>query len=750
MEKKQNGKNNLYEQISDEEMIEENKVSNPEEIKKCNSIKEEILTKNIETVSSINNISKCLLTSSKEKVSSKKFDSTKTKLKKVNLDFNDSNQKKTSNSTTKKTIFTKLSEQMYNNIFKNKDFQNIYDYESFTNESLLQKFNQVEKKSLQNNEQNRKTIKDFIIRNEKKKNEKSKIISPQVNKNKKTENNKKINLDEFLTKQNKFTEKKKQTIETMSKKIENEISKNMREKPLINSKSNQIIYEKNNTNRKNKKDIHLKLYEEYSEKKKHRTIQSDDIDESKDKKLPKKNNDIYKKLYEASKERSQSQREIERKQLNQVSKSFIVNQNSNEILAQKFLKKYETEITINFNKKADDNFNLNFSEFLLLLNKIGFTVKNYSSLKNDENNIEKEFQLSKEAWMIINEKKVFDDNENISSHKLLIFFLCVLGLYNLNILKKHFLFIDKKNRFIEPKLIKQIPNSFRLFVNNEINSFLKKEKLNRTSLSFIENIENTYTFKPKINEKIYKSKSFVNHLNESHISVVTGYDEYRKEREKSIENKKRKILENELKECTFFPNNKIFHRSKSVSISVSERLYSKNNKNEKSKNKDSKENIIVNDFTPITTSFDSKIFNNDLIQTDSDVIKRCELLSKMRKEKKLTEFLLSKGYCPNKTEVNEKILREMNESCPKDFVFDNENKNFKNTFSKFSKDKKRKKKLTKFVFEMNIDNQKKKLIIHQNDNIDLKVKQFCNENNLDFQSKSKIISAIKEKFSFIN
>ena len=749
MKKKQNGKNNLYEQIRDEENKEENKVSNVEDIKKCKTKKEEILTNNIETVSSINNINKSLLTSSKEKVSSKKFDSAKTKLKKVNLDFNNSNHKNTSNSNTKKTIFTKLSEQMYNNILKNKDFQNIYDYESFTNESLLQKFNQVEKKSHQINEQNRKTIKDFIIRNEKKKTDKSKIVSPQTNKNKKIESNKKINLDEFLTKQNKFTEKRRQTIEIMSKKIENERYKNMREKPLINSKSNQIIYAKKNTSEK-KKDIHSKLYEEYSEKKKHRTIQSDDIDESKEKKLPKKNNDIYKKLYENSKERSLSQRENERKLLNQVSKSFVVNRNSNEILAQKFLKKYESEITINFNKKADDNFNLNFSEFLLLLNKIGFIIKNYSSLNNYENNIEKEFQLSKEAWMIITGKNIFDDNENISSHKFLIFFLCVLGLYDLNIIKKNFFFIEKKNRFIEPKLIKEIPNTFRLFVNNEINSFLKKEKLNRSSISFIENIENTYTFKPKINEKIYKSKSFVNHLNESHISVVTGYDEYRKEREKSIENKKRKILENELKECTFFPNNKIFHRSKSVSISVSERLYSKNNKKEKSKNKDSKENIIVNDFTPITTSFDSKIFNNDLIQTDSDVIKRCELLSKMRKEKKLTEFLLSKGYCPNKTEVNEKILREMNESCPKDFVFDNENKNFKNTFSKFSKDKKRKKKLTKFVFEMNIDNQKKKLIIHQNDNIDLKVKQFCNENNLDFQSKSKIISAIKEKFSFIN
>ena len=76
-------------------------------------------------------------------------------------------------------------------------------------------------------------------------------------------------------------------------------------------------------------------------------------------------------------------------------------------------------------------------------------------------------------------------------------------------------------------------------------------------------------------------------------------------------------------------------------MSVSERLYSKKNNNEKPKKKDSKDKNIVNDFTPMTTSFDSKIFNNDLIQTDSDVIRRCELLSKMRKEKKLTEFLLS-------------------------------------------------------------------------------------------------------------
>ena len=112
---------------------------------------------------------------------------------------------------------------MYNNIFKNKDFQNIYDYESFTNESLLQKFNQVEKKSLQNNEQNRKTIKDFIIRNEKKKNEKSKIISTQVNKNKKTENNKKINLYIIIKKYyllyiNKFYSNIKKCLEKRKKK----------------------------------------------------------------------------------------------------------------------------------------------------------------------------------------------------------------------------------------------------------------------------------------------------------------------------------------------------------------------------------------------------------------------------------------------------------------------------------------------------------------------------------------------------
>ena len=40
--------------------------------------------------------------------------------------------------------------------------------------------------------------------------------------------------------------------------------------------------------KKKQKDIHSKLYEEYSEKKKHRTIQSDDIDESKEKNYQKK------------------------------------------------------------------------------------------------------------------------------------------------------------------------------------------------------------------------------------------------------------------------------------------------------------------------------------------------------------------------------------------------------------------------------------------------------------------------------
>ena len=48
---------------------------------------------------------------------------------------------------------------MYNNIFKNKDFQNIYDYESFTNENFLTNYsNKFDAK-------NKKLRKDFLSRN---------------------------------------------------------------------------------------------------------------------------------------------------------------------------------------------------------------------------------------------------------------------------------------------------------------------------------------------------------------------------------------------------------------------------------------------------------------------------------------------------------------------------------------------------------------------------------------------------------
>ena len=737
--------NKLNRQITKEEKKVDIKSTKQSNIKISKTYKDETISSNIETKGSINSLSKCLLSSSKEKLNPKKFDNTKTKiLRKTNLNFsnNNNNENNLSNSNTKKTIFTKLTEQMFDNLLKNNG-SNIYDYESFTNESLLQKFSKVEKE-----EKNKKLIKDFIERNEKqkekKKTNKDKVSSPNQKTNEK--NKKKVNLKEFFSNQNKFTEKKKENIEIISKKLESEEIKKFRDKPLINSKSNKIIYSKKSN--EIKKDIHIKLYEDFTERKKNKTIQSEENhSKSKEKIFPKNLSTIYNKLYEDSKERSKSQRENEKKNLNQISKSFIVNYNSNEILAQKFLKKYETEITILFNKKAEDDFNINFSEFLLLLNKIGFTIKNYSNTENNENNLEKEFQLSKEAWIIITEKNIFDENEIISSHKFIIFFLYVLNLYDINILKKNFSFINNNNKnFIEEKkLKKELPNKFRLFVNNELNIFLKKEKLNRTSLSFIEDLENTYTFKPKINDS-FQSKSFISNLNESHISVVKGYNEYRIEREKSLEIKKKTLLDKELKECSFFPNNKILQRSKSLSNSVSQRLYSRKKK-DKIKEKELNDNNIINNFTPIKNNFSYKIFKNDLIQTDDDVIRRCEQLQKIRNEKKITQYLLSKGYSCNNTENlnNKNILKKANQSF-KNFVFDNEiNNNFKNTFNKFS-DSKKKRKNIKYVFEVNVDNKKKKIIINKGDDLDKKVEKFCLDNDLDIHSKPKIIYAIKERF----
>ena len=423
--------------IEDEEIIDydnesDNNSDNEKEIKEKNNIVQTLKTEkdtlptNYDTNNSVKNKTKSQKIFNSK---SKKKEIGKGKIVKKNLNENfrpSSNSPKTRN--TQKSVFTRLSEQMFEKLLKNKGTENVYNYESFTNENFLTNYsNKFDAK-------NKKLRKDFLSRNVKEV-ERKKLLNnnnmTNTNKNhtstepKKKEFMNKTQLDSFLEKQKNYNDKRKQDIESLKKKIETERTSKIRNIPLTNSNSNKIILLKS-TNYNSNKDTFTRLYNGYIKNEQKNIVNTKPRSPSNNQQQISK---IFNKLYDDSK-KYKSKLEEKRKIIYKNENKIIINSNSNDMIGQQLLKKYESEINNFFNKKAEDNFKLNFNEYLLLLNKIGFTIKDYSNLSNFSNDIEKELLLSKEGWKIITESKQFEQEKNIDSHKFLLFLLSILRLYN--------------------------------------------------------------------------------------------------------------------------------------------------------------------------------------------------------------------------------------------------------------------------------------------------------------------------------
>ena len=745
--------------VEDDDIIDydnesDNNSDNEKEIKEKNNIVQTLKTEkdtlptNYDTNNSIKNKTKSQKIFNSK---SKKKEIGKGKIVKKNLNekFRPSSNSPNTR-TTQKSVFTRLSEQMFEKLLKNKGMENVYNYESFTNENFLTNYsNKFDAK-------NKKLRKDFLSRNVKEV-ERKKLLNnnnmTNTNKNhtstepKKKEFMNKTQLDSFLEKQKNYNDKRKQDIESLKKKIETERTSKIRNIPLTNSNSNKIILLKS-TNYNSNKDTFTRLYNGYIKNEQKNIVNTKPRSPSNNQQQISK---IFNKLYDDSK-KYKSKLEEKRKIIYKNENKIIINSNSNDMIGQQLLKKYESEINNFFNKKAEDNFKLNFNEYLLLLNKIGFTIKDYSNLSNFSNDIEKELLLSKEGWKIITESKQFEQEKNIDSHKFLLFLLSILRLYNgdnqIHFMKKNFQFI-KNDIEIKPKITDKIKIDFRLFSDNFINSLTKREKISRSTMSIIENKEKDLTFKPKLNHH-----SFYENNSEKHTSIVKNYDLFRQKREKYLENERKKEEKEEMKECTFFPNNQNLQKNRSVSGGFSERLYMKRKKNNEN-TQSMKENEEVNNniFSPNLTPYNSKMFVNNPLINDKSLNKKYEELENNRKQKKITKYLVSKGISNSINNRNEdELLREIeiNEDSTRSFKFDNEFGSYKNTFNKFEKknlgdNQKRK---VRYIFEINIDNKQKKLILHKSDNMETEVEKFCYENDLEPESKYKIIEAIKEKFNF--
>ena len=658
-------------------------------------------------------------------------------------------------SSHQKSIFTKLSEIMFDNLIKENDNnRNYYNYESLTNEHYLLNY------SKKFNKENNEKIKDFIERSKnyenylkKKKDDNIKFMKLEK-KNKSSSRIKSFRtIDEFLNDQKQFEENKNNTIERLKNKQEEKTNLLIRDKPLINSNSNKILQKSRNG--KYEQNIYLKLYGESTYRKQSEHLRRNQTESSNRKMNNKDISNLCQKLFLDSIKRENNKKEAVKNNFKEITKqNKITSKYSNELLSNKFLNIYKKEISNIFNKNIEDDFEINFNQFVHLLYNIGFITKNYSINDIIDENIEKEYKLLKKAWKVLIRNKEFDINDNINSHKLIIFLLSTLGIYNGNnndSLLKKYSFIDIEKYKIIPKLAKQIKTFFREFTDNLINHFFEKEE-NPELILYKEKKNRDYTFQPKTNNKSPYNKNLDN---KGRLSIEKEYNIYRLKREKNLQNEREKNLKKEIEECSFFPNQKYHKPSQTISNDVSQRLYNKKPKNY-NKEKENNENNFDDDentFYPCLTTYNSKIFEVDPLKNDKSLKQRYNEYEQSRKDKKIKHFLKNKGNKPHKKkEDRENLIKEITDNeIYKTFRFDNEIGNYKNTFDKFNNDlngngNDKKNNRVRYVFEINIDNKVKRLILHKGDNAEKQVEKFCYENDLEPDSKGQILDAIKDKF----
>ena len=481
-----------------------------------------------------------------------------------NLNPNDENI--VSNYNDEKTIFSKIAEDLYiNNLENLKQKNSILDfskakadnYNKLTTENYL--FTCADRE----NSKNGKIINDFIKR--KLKEEKIKKIGINLEKkgnnseidvyksfsgdHKKLKANKKIRSPEkFCDDQKIFEKKHKNYINNLIKMHNDAIEQTLKDRPSINKQSEKLA----KMNKNNKKDVYLKLYEDFNKKKscgeenyRNKLLFENNLNSS-NKKL---DFDIIlensERLY---KEHEKKKININEKELNKLkdiknlSQISLVDKKSNNIISKKLINIYKNELSSIFNKNISDNFEMNFMNYLLFINKLGLIDKNFNnnltkninikdktinhlensyfrysnesiesnlilnsrnySIRNvkiqnmkqysNNNKITKslgkkiyktdmQLKLVKDSWKIITKNKIFNDEFIALSHNVLLFFLCLCGIYKGEIndfyFKKEFSFLlDDKSNLIVANLAKQIYRIFSPFRNSLINNMNEKFK----------------------------------------------------------------------------------------------------------------------------------------------------------------------------------------------------------------------------------------------------------------------------------
>ena len=472
------------------------------------------------------------------------------------------------------------------------------------------------------------------------------------------------------------------------------INSNIRDRPQLNEKTKKII----NKSVRDKIDIHQRLYKDFNEKRKRDEQKEKEkkyLFRNKEKKMSqKKIDENSNRLFNEYKYKRNRNDEIKYKRLKEIKNltSNSVSKNSNDIIFKKLIQKLINSINNLFGKKIEDDFELNYNEFLKLLYDISFLSKNYSELINKSNNStlnkkiklinfdsEMEYKLSKDAWKLITNKKEFNNNDLGYSKRIFLFILSSFGLYNdrecenKNIKKELQKLKIELNSFDE-NLSSKIYKNFHFFRNNAINSLLFREA-KRKNVQMINEIDSDKL--EKNTKKIFKNsnsndKAKFNNNNNNNIELKT-----KKKGQKNVTFKMQDKI------YTFIPSLAQYNETskKNENSKNSLNLSTTHIKSENKDNKNNKNNLVNNSFN--SNNYLRKMFLNNPLEKDNDIQKKIDGLKEARNQKIIDKMIKEKGIrinvIDNKSDNNINYYNER-------FVHTDEPlNNFKNTFKKYEK-----------------------------------------------------------------
>ena len=422
-----------------------------------------------------------------------------------------------------KTIFSKITEDLYldnkiylkpKKIYFDISKANEDNYNKLTIENYL--FTCADKENSKNN----KIINNFLERKTKEQNNKKIGSDPEKDdsenfmeikglySDRKKEKAVKYNgrsPEQFIKEQKILEEKHKEYIDNLVKKHHEEEKIFIKDRPTISKQSEKLANMKKSGN----KDIHLKLYEEYNiqKQKKEERFKNEYLLNANNKYKKLKHEDVLKnvkRLHQDNEIRKKTLNETKMKYLSEIknrSAVSLIEKRSNVIIYKRLINDYKTYTKSLFNKNIADNFDMNYSDYLLFIFKLGLVEKDYNIYEKKH---EKNLNISTSNNLVKNVENKYNNfdterfnNDNIKNKIL----------FSQNILKRNTYSRSKsaeKNRINEESKIIKIKNSWKIITKNKNTSEEEEKGNSRRILLFILSVYGIY--KGDLNDNFIKKE----------------------------------------------------------------------------------------------------------------------------------------------------------------------------------------------------------------------------------------------------